>query len=550
MKITLAIILSLALVIPAFAGSATWNLNPISNDWNTAANWTPPTVPNGRNDRATFDFSNTTDVALSASSQVDRIIFNPGATPYTITVGPTDMTLTISGRGIGNNSGIAQNFFTANDELSHRGIIAFTGTASAGNATFTNEGGKIVFGGATQFFESSTADRGTFINNGGVITDGHNGQAGLTQFFDNATAAQGVFINNGATVKSTAGGHVEFYGNSTADRGTFTLNPGTTEGGAVFFDDNTTAGRALFAVNGATMPRDGGGFMQFLGNSTAGEAMIAINGSSGGGTGGVVYFLDDSAGGAAQITVSGNGLLVLTGHFSGPELAIGSLAGDGDVYLGNTQLIITSDQANTVYSGRMQDKLVGTSGSLAKEGVGSLTLAGSNIYTGGTSVNAGSLIVSNTIGSGTGSGPVQVDGGTLGGKGIIAGEVIIAAGAFLAPANGGTKPATLTIQSRITFQLSATYTYTFRQVAGSLRSDQLKCRGVTIDGASISILGTTEEPLPPGTTLTVINNTSGDPIVGTFSNLPDGAIVMVNGNNLQADYQGGDGNDLTLTVLP
>jgi len=25
----------------AFAGSATWNLNPISGDWNNAANWTP-----------------------------------------------------------------------------------------------------------------------------------------------------------------------------------------------------------------------------------------------------------------------------------------------------------------------------------------------------------------------------------------------------------------------------------------------------------------------------------------------------------------------------
>jgi hypothetical protein len=40
------------------------------------------------------------------------------------------------------------------------------------------------------------------------------------------------------------------------------------------------------------------------------------------------------------------------------------------------------------------------------------------------------------------------------------------------------------------------------------------------------------------------------PIAGTFSNLPDGAIVTVNGNRLQASYEGGDGNDLTLTVVP
>jgi hypothetical protein len=46
------------------------------------------------------------------------------------------------------------------------------------------------------------------------------------------------------------------------------------------------------------------------------------------------------------------------------------------------------------------------------------------------------------------------------------------------------------------------------------------------------------------------SNTSADPITGTFSNLPDGAIITINGNNLQANYSGGDGNDLTLTVVP
>ena len=43
----------------------------------------------------------------------------------------------------------------------------------------------------------------------------------------------------------------------------------------------------------------------------------------------------------------------------------------------------------------------------------------------------------------------------------------------------------------------------------------------------------------------LISNTSANPINGTFSNLPEGAIVNVNGNNLQASYRGGDGNDLT-----
>lgn len=45
-------------------------------------------------------------------------------------------------------------------------------------------------------------------------------------------------------------------------------------------------------------------------------------------------------------------------------------------------------------------------------------------------------------------------------------------------------------------------------------------------------------------------NTAVTPSSGSFSNLPDGAIINVSGNNFQASYEGGDGNDLTLTVVP
>jgi hypothetical protein len=59
-----------------------------------------------------------------------------------------------------------------------------------------------------------------------------------------------------------------------------------------------------------------------------------------------------------------------------------------------------------------------------------------------------------------------------------------------------------------------------------------------------------EGHLTQGLVLTFILNTNTDPISGTFSNLPDGGIVTINGNNFQASYSGGDGNDLTLTVVP
>ena len=36
---------------------------------------------------------------------------------------------------------------------------------------------------------------------------------------------------------------------------------------------------------------------------------------------------------------------------------------------------------------------------------------------------------------------------------------------------------------------------------------------------------------------------------GTFANLPDNFIFSANGNNFQADYEAGDGKDLTLAVV-
>ncbi len=55
--------------------------------------------------------------------------------------------------------------------------------------------------------------------------------------------------------------------------------------------------------------------------------------------------------------------------------------------------------------------------------------------------------------------------------------------------------------------------------------------------------------LPFGTVFTVTNR-SATAIAGTFRNLADGSTVIIGSNSFQADYEGGDGNDLTLTVVP
>jgi len=80
-------------------------------------------------------------------------------------------------------------------------------------------------------------------------------------------------------------------------------------------------------------------------------------------------------------------------------------------------------------------------------------------------------------------------------------------------------------------------------------ADKVAANGVTIDGSALfSFNARGGGSLSPGTVFTVIDNTATTPISGTFSNLADGEIIVGNGNTFQASYEGGDGNDLTLTV--
>src|SRR5947208_13454237 len=92
------LLVSLALIVEnSYAGSATWKLNPTDTDWNSAANWTPATIPDGQGDVATFSVSNTTNVSLERSLlAVNSIVFSSGASAFTLTVGdPADFFLSV-----------------------------------------------------------------------------------------------------------------------------------------------------------------------------------------------------------------------------------------------------------------------------------------------------------------------------------------------------------------------------------------------------------------------------------------------------------------------
>jgi fibronectin-binding autotransporter adhesin len=323
-------------------------------------------------------------------------------------------------------------------------------------------------------------------------------------------------------------------------------------GGYAIFSSDATAGNATFICEGGQTSGAFGGHLFFFATSHAGDATLIANGGVlGGGHGGGIDFEESTTGDTARVEVFANGELDVSLHAEG--MGVGSIEGDGLVTLGSHSLLVGANGLSTSFSGVIRQRSGTTGGSLSKTGAGAWTLAAANTYTGGTTVFQGMLIVTNTSGSAPGTGAVSVNAGTLGGSGIITGAVTVGTGtgtgAFLAPAHGGDKQLTLTIRSSLTFNSDSTYTYTFNANGNRSKIDKVVASGVTINsGATFNLSGTAQGTLTQGTVLTVIKNTAATPIAGTFDNLPDGAIVTVNGNNLQASYEGGDGNDLTLTV--
>jgi len=148
-----------------------------------------------------------------------------------------------------------------------------------------------------------------------------------------------------------------------------------------------------------------------------------------------------------------------------------------------------------------------------------------------------------------------VNAGTLGGSGTVLGPVTVGRGngkvAVLAPAQGSSQQATFTIQNAVAFKGGAMYTYGLQAKANQIRADKVMAGGVTIEsGATFSLRAKIKGILASGTTLIAISNTSVTPIAGSFDNLPDGGLIIAGGATFQANYEGGDGNDLTLTVVP
>jgi len=227
-----------------------------------------------------------------------------------------------------------------------------------------------------------------------------------------------------------------------ATTGTATL--GEAEGS--YGEVNVANDGTLWDVDGAlTVGSAGEGLLSMTGGNV--ESGSTVLGSLSGGTGTATLLsgtwtnlgtLTVGAEGTGTLNLNGNGVLRVGATGTGTVVLAESVDSTGTLNIGAGDTVGTL-QAATVTGGAgtavVNFNHVGTvtfsptlAGSLSvtKSGSGQLVLDDANTYTGDTQINDGTLLVSNTSGSATGSGKVAIGHlGTLIGDGLITGEVDI-----------------------------------------------------------------------------------------------------------------------------
>jgi autotransporter-associated beta strand protein len=216
------------------------------------------------------------------------------------------------------------------------------------------------------------------------------------------------------------------------------------------------------------------------------------------------------------------------------------------------ETVTFTGSGNTFVTGAINPSAT-TTLSLAKSGAGTVTLSGTNTYTGATTVNDGKLVVNGSIST---SVTTVASGATLGGSGTVR-ALTIDSGAFVTPGNS---PGILTVNGAYTQagQYTAEITGTTAGVGGY---DQIGVTGtVDITGgglvAMFSGAGYNE-----GDLFFILLNDSTDAITGTYTGFAQGATVATYGGlawtisyNANANNVGSPsftgGNDIALMAIP
>src|SRR5271166_6175333 len=298
-----------------------------------------------------------------------------------------------TGSIVGNVTDNAALVFDRSDNVTFSGAISGTGSLTQ------NGGGTLVLTGTNTYGGGTTISAGTLqIGSGstsgsitGDVTD--NGTLAFDRS-DSVTFA-GVISGTGGLVQLGIGGTLILTGTNTYTGGT------TISDGILQLGNGGTSGSIVGNVsNSGVFAIDRSDKYIFSGNIT-GTGSFEQSGSgttilSGANTYSGTTTVDSGTLEAGSTTAfSQSSAFVVDGvlDLHGFNTSIGSLTGTGSVTNnGSTAVILTlgNDNSNTIFSGILENGIIAALG-LTKTGTGTLILTGNNTYTGGTTINAGTL---------------------------------------------------------------------------------------------------------------------------------------------------------------
>jgi autotransporter-associated beta strand protein len=245
-------------------------------------------------------------------------------------------------------------------------------TGGSGNlfaGVFSGTGGIVVEGDGTLTINAPSTYTGSTVVNGGTLALGSTGSIASSSGLNLAAAGTAFDISGGTnqTIQGLSG-----VAGTTVNLGPFTLTVGGT-GSTIFA--GTIAG--ITPLNGLTKQGSGTltltGVETYIGPTTINAGTLALGaGGSLAASSGISL-----AASSAAFDISGGGSQViqdLTG-VSGSAITLGA----------NTLTLGTAN--STSFAGNIS----GAGGALAKQGTGTLTLSGTDSYTGGTTITAGTL---------------------------------------------------------------------------------------------------------------------------------------------------------------
>ena len=170
-------------------------------------------------------------------------------------------------------------------------------------------------------------------------------------------------------------------------------------------------------------------------------------------------------------------------------------------------LTLGGGSGTNIFSGVIADNAASNAVSLVKNGTAVEILAGANHFRGTTTVNNETLIVNGSLGTNS----VSVNGGTLGGNGLISGPVTINSGGVFAPGNPF---GALTISNNLTLAAGST---TFVPVQHwPLTNAVVNISGTLAEGGTLIVTNSGATALAAGDSFNVFNAASYQ---GAFSNV-------------------------------